>query len=76
MIFKFLVECFFLKNRKKSDSKKISIVKVFCSWVELFVTVCTKTALKIALKKLFFGVFFQKNCFYFFHFSPQNDALK
>ena len=45
---------FFLKNRKKSDSKEMSIVKVFFSRVDLFVTICTKTVLKIALKKLSF----------------------
>ena len=59
MIFKFLVKCifFFSKSRKKSDSKEISIVKVFFSRVDLFVTICTKTALKIAPffpKKWFF----------------------
>ena len=68
MIFKFLVKCIFFssKSRKKSESKEISIVKVFFSRVYLFVTICTKTALKIALKKLFF----QKNWFFKF-LSPE-----
>ena len=57
------------KHRKKSDTKEISIVKVFFSRAYLFVTICTKTALKILLKTLFF----QK--IDLFIFSPQNYAL-
>ena len=58
------------KKRKKSDSKETSIVKCF-SRVDLFVTICTKTVLKIALKKHYFP----KKCF-FFNLSSQNYTLK
>ena len=61
MIFKFLVKCIFFQKIVKNP-QRISIVKVFFRRVDLFVTICTKTVLKIALKKLFFP----KNWFFKF----------